>query len=256
MRAKTALITGAGAGLGAAIAAKLHADSYRVAIIDANGDNAQAVAASLDGAIGLQADVTDETQVAAALSAAEAAFGAAPDVLVNNAGIVRFGSLLDQSVADFRRVVDVNLIGVFIVSQLVARRMVARGSGSIVNITSINAITPGPNAGAYPATKAAIARLTEHFAVELGPLGVRVNCVAPGFIDGGMSAPIFADPKVRVLRGSGVPLRGLGHVDDVANAVSFLVSDAARYINAHQLVVDGGVVANLLALLPRERPAT
>ena len=253
MTSRTAFVTGAGAGLGAAIAARLAQDGTRVAIVDANGETARATASQLAGAIGLQADVTDEAQVEAAVAAAAAAFGRAPDVLVNNAGIVRFGALLEQSVADFRRVVDVNLTGVFIVSQIVARRMVASGSGVIVNITSINAITPGPNAGAYPATKAAIARLTEHFAVELGPLGIRVNCVAPGFIDGGMSAPIFADPKVRALRGSGVPLRGLGQMEDVANAVAFLASDAARYINAHQLVVDGGVVANLLALLPRER---
>ncbi len=252
MAHRTAFVTGGGAGLGAAIALKLAADGYRVAVVDANGETARATAARLDGAIGLQADVTEATQVEQAVAAAELAFGASLDVLVNNAGIVRFGSLLEQSVEDFRRVVDVNLVGVFIVSQIVARRMVARGSGAIVNITSINAITPGPNAGAYPATKAAIARLTEHFAVELGPHGVRVNSVAPGFIDGGMSAPIFADPKVRALRGSGVPLRALGLVEDVANAVAFLASDAARYINAHQLVVDGGVVANLLSLLPRE----
>ncbi len=253
MPARTAIVTGAGAGLGAAIATRLAAEGYRVAVLDFNAETARCTAARLDGAIGITVDVSDEASVEAAVAAAVAHLGMAPDLLVNNAGIVRFGPLLEQSVADFRRVVEVNLMGCYIVSRAVARRMVARASGCIVNMTSINALTPGPNAGAYPATKAAVASLTEHFAVELGKHGIRVNSIAPGFIDAGMSAPIFADPKVRALRGSGVPLGGLGTAEDIANAVVFLASDAARYINAHQLVVDGGVVANLLALLPREK---
>jgi len=252
MPARTAIVTGAGSGLGAAIAERLAAEGYRVAVLDFNAEAARLTAARI-GAASLAADVSDEASVDAAVAEAVAAFGAAPDLLVNNAGIVRFGPLLEQSVADFRRVVEVNLMGCYIVTRAVARHMVARGSGCVINITSINAITPGPNAGAYPATKAAVASLTEHFAVELGKHGIRVNSIAPGFIDAGMSAPIFADPKVRALRGSGVPLGGLGTAEDVANAVVFLASDAARYINAHQLVVDGGVVANLLALLPREK---
>lgn len=253
MPARTAIVTGAGNGLGAAIAERLAAVGYRVAVLDFNAEAARLTAARI-GAASLAADVSDEASVDAAVAEAVAAFGGAPDLLVNNAGIVRFGPLLEQSVAEFRRVVEVNLMGCYIVTRAVARHMVARGSGCVINITSINAITPGPNSGAYPATKAAVASLTEHFAVELGKHGIRVNSVAPGFIDAGMSAPIFADPKVRALRGSGVPLGGLGTAEDVANAVVFLASDAARYINAHQLVVDGGVVANLLALLPRERP--
>lgn len=251
---KVALVTGAGHGLGAAIAAALAKAGYRVAVLDADGAAATATAAGLTGALGMTADVTDEASVEAAVAAVETAFGQPPDLLVNNAGIVRFGALLDIDLADFRRVMDVNLIGCFIVTRAVARRMVKRRSGVIVNITSINALTPGPNAGAYPASKAGVARLTEHFAVELGAHGIRVNSIAPGFIDAGMSAPIFADPQVRALRGSGVPLRSLGTAADVANAVLYLASDAARYVNAHQLVVDGGVVANLLALLPREKP--
>jgi NAD(P)-dependent dehydrogenase (short-subunit alcohol dehydrogenase family) len=149
-------------------------------------------------------------------------------------------------------VVEVNLMGTFVPAWVVGVRMVARGSGVIINTSSINAITPGPNTGAYPATKAAIAKLTEHMAIEWGPSGVRVTCVAPGFIDAGMSAPIYANPGVRALRGGAVPQRRLGSADDVAAAVMFLASDDAGYINGHQLVVDGGVVHSLLAQLPRE----
>lgn len=245
---KTAIVTGAGAGLGAEIAAHLAAAGYRVGVLDANGEHVAAQTARHSGAVALTADVTDEAAVEAAIEQ----FGEIPDLLVNNAGIVRFGPLLEQSVANFRRVVEVNLVGCYIVSRAVARRMVTRGSGSIVNITSINAISAAPNVGGYPASKAGIAKLTEQFAIELGPQGIRVNAVAPGFIDAGMSAPIYADPQVRRVRSSGVPLRRLGSAADVAEAVLFLASDAAGYISGQQLAVDGGVVGAVLAVLPRE----
>lgn len=245
---KTALVTGAGAGLGAATASRASQMGYRVGVLDVDGDKARAVASKLANAVALQADVTSEASVAAAL----AAFGAVPDLLVNNAGVVRFGTLLEQGVEGFRKVVDVNLMGTVIPALLVGRKMVERGSGVIINTTSINAITPGPNTGAYPSAKAAVGKLTEHMALEWGPAGVRVNCVAPGFIDAGMSAPIYANPGVRALRGGGVPLRRLGAAEDVAAAIMFLASDEAAYIHGHQLVIDGGVVHSLLSQLPRE----
>src|SRR5262249_39119937 len=157
------------------------------------------------------------------------AFGDIPDVLVNNAGIVRFGPLLTHSVAEFRRVIDVNLTGTFIVTRAVARRMVTRGSGAIVNITSLNAVAPSPDAGAYPASTAGVALLTQPFARALGPNGIRVNAVARGFIDAGMSAPIYEEAQVRAVRGGQVPVGSLGTAEDVAEAVAFLVSDRARY---------------------------
>jgi NAD(P)-dependent dehydrogenase (short-subunit alcohol dehydrogenase family) len=180
---KSALVTGAAGGLGAAIASRLARDGYRVAIVDTDEAAARAQAARLPHAASFAADVTDEAAIEAVLDA----FGDVPDVLVNNAGIVRFGPLLEHSVADFRKVLDVNLTGTFIVTCAVARRMVARGSGAIVNITSLNAVAPSPDAGAYPASKAGVALLTQHFALALGPHGIRVNAVAPGFIDAGMT---------------------------------------------------------------------
>ncbi|WP_372395122.1 SDR family oxidoreductase [Azospirillum sp. HJ39] len=117
------------------------------------------------------------------------------------------------------------------------------------------AVAPSPDAGAYPATKAAVALLTEHLALALAPRGVRVNAVAPGFIDAGMSAPIHADAEVRAVRGSAVPARSLGTADDVADAVLFLVSDRARYIHGQHLMVDGGVSFSLKMHLPRRAPA-
>lgn len=243
---KGALITGAGSGIGAVLAERAARSGYRVGVLDIDEAKARSVASRLDGAIALAADVTDEGSIERAV----ALFGTVPDLLVNNAAITLFGSLIEQGVAGFRRVVDVNLTGTFIPAWIVGRQMVARGSGVIVNLTSINAITPRPNTGAYPATKAAVAKLTEQMALEWAPAGVRVNCVAPGFIDAGMSAPFYADPEIRRERGSRVPMGRLGAADDIAAAVLFLASDEASYINGHQLVVDGGVVHSLLAQMP------
>ena len=250
MTGKLAFVTGGGGDIGAAIATLATQRGYRAAIVDYDLARAQAVAARLDGAIALQADVSDEAAVTRALDAC----GAAPDLVVNNAGAVAFAPLLDLSFADFRRVVEVNLVGAHIVAVLAARRMAARGSGSIVNITSIAGVTPNPKGGAYAATKAGLAMHTQLMAVEWGPLGLRANAVAPGFIDAGLSAPFFRDPAVRALRSGAVPSRRLGTALDVAEAVLFLASDAAGYINGQTLIVDGGVTSNLLDVVPREPP--
>jgi len=250
-RIRHAVVTGAGAGLGAAIAHRLALDGYRIAIVDIDEAGARAQAATLAGSVAFAIDITDEGHVESMLDR----LGHAPDVLVNNAGIVRFGPLLEHSVVDFRRVVDVNLTGTFIMSRAVGRRMLSRGSGAIVNITSLNALAPSPDAGAYPASKAAVAMLTQHFALALGPHGIRVNAVAPGFIDAGMSSPIYEDAAVRDIRGSSVPLGSLGTANDVAEAVAFLASDRARYTTGHQFMVDGGVSFSLKNHLPRKAPA-
>ena len=245
---KCMLVTGAGAGIGAAIARAADAAGYRVVVLDINAANAVAVAATLKSGVGFGVDVSDEAAVNAVLEQLQQV----PDVLVNNAGIVRFGPLLDQSLDAFKEAVNVNLIGTFVVARAVGRGMLKRGSGVVINMSSINATHPAPGSGAYPATKAAIVSLTQHMALEWGPGGVRVNAIAPGFIDAGMSSPIYANPRVRELRGGAVPQRRLGTAQDIANAVLFLASEQGSYINGHELVVDGGVVNSVLAGLPRE----
>jgi len=135
------------------------------------------------------------------------------------------------------------------------KRMAARGSGCIVNLTSLNAFAPSPDAGAYPATKAAVAKLTEQLALSLAPRGVRVNAVAPGFINAGMSSPIYEDPEVLALRGASVPAGRIGTALDVAATVAFLVSDRASYIHGQHILVDGGVGLSLKNHLPRKAPA-
>lgn len=252
---RIALVTGGGGDIGAAIGERAAAAGYRVALLDRDGQRAKDQAARLSGALGLACDVTDPASVDAAFEAVQAQLGAVPDLVVNCAGTARFKPLLEQTLDDFKSVLEVNLVSGFIVGQAAARRMSPRGSGSIINITSINGVTPAPLSGAYAASKSGLAKLTELMAVEWGPLGLRINAVAPGFIDAGLSAPFFANPVVRDLRSAAVPSRRLGRSEDIAEAVIFLASDAASYINGHQLVVDGGATKALLALLPREAPA-
>ncbi len=247
-----AVVTGGGRGIGAAICRMADARGYRVGVLDVDGDAAASVAASLDGGVALRAAVNDEAAVTEALDRFTATAGV-PALAVNNAGIVRFGPLADLSVEDWRDTVDVNLTGTFVVGRAAAVRMAAAGRGAIVNLTSINGVSPGPYAGAYGSTKAAIALLTAQMAIEFGPAGVRVNAVAPGLIDGGMSEPIYADAEIREARAAKVPLGRLGTVDDIARVVLWLGSDEAAYVTGQNLVADGGVVMSMIANLPRPR---
>ena len=242
-----AVVTGAGAGLGASIAERLASEGYAVALLDQDGDAASRPAEGLTGASAFQVDVSNPEQVADVFSRIGAV-----DLLVNNAGIARFGPLLEQSAADMQAVINVNLMGTALCAQQAAKQMTEQGAGCIINLSSINAVTPGPNVGLYAATKAAVHNLTILQALEWGPMGVRVNAIAPGFIDAGMSAPFFEQASVREKRAGGVPLKRLGQADDVVNAVVYLQSEAAQYVSGHQLVVDGGVVGSLLAHLPRD----
>ena len=242
-----AVVTGAGAGLGASIAERLASEGYAVALLDQDGDAASRRAEELTGASAFQVDVSNPEQVADVFSRIGAV-----DLLVNNAGIARFGPLLEQSPADMQAVINVNLMGTALCAQQAAKQMAEQGAGCIINLSSTNAVTPGPNVGLYAATKAAVHNLTILQALEWGPMGVRVNAIAPGFIDAGMSAPFFEQASVREKRAGGVPLKRLGQADDVVNAVVYLQSEAAQYVSGHQLVVDGGVVGSLLAHLPRD----
>lgn len=245
---KHAVITGGAAGLGADVARALSEAGYRIGIFDLGAERVAEAASQLENAVGIEADVTSPDQVAAAFNA----FGEVPDLLVNNAGIVRFGAMEEQSVQDYIDVVNVNLLGSCFCARAIAPAMMDRGSGHIINFTSINGVHPAPGVGLYGPTKAAMANMTQAMAIEWGPRGIRVNAIAPGMIDAGMSKPIFENPKVRATRGGGVPLRCLGEAADIAEAVLFLDSDGAKYISGHELVVDGGVSISVMAHLPRE----
>lgn len=243
-----AFITGGGGGLGAETALQAHAKGWDVVIFDLSRDRAASVLDKLPDARFFEGDVTDESSAVAALDALDAV----PDLLVNNAGIVKFQSLLETSTEDFARIIEINLTGAFTMARLFAERMIERGSGSIVNITSTGGIATPPGTNAYASAKRGLAALTEIMAQEWGPLGLRINSVAPGMIYGGMSTQIYSDPSIAARRSQGVPSRRLGTERDIAEAVMWLASDAASYVNGHQLVVDGGMTKATMSLIPRD----
>ncbi len=244
------VVTGAGRGIGATIAGRAVAHGYSVAVWDVDAAAADSVARRLGArARSAQVDVTDAEAVAAAL----AALPQAPAAVVNNAGVVRFGPLLELSEADWEHALRVNLTGTFVVSRAAARLMAVAGGGTIVNIASVNGLAAAPFAGAYSASKAGIIMLGQQMALEWSALGIRVNTVAPGLIDAGMSEPIYDDPQVRELRQGHVPLNKLGSAEDVAASVMFLLSDSAGYITGQTLAVDGGI--SISTLRGMSRPA-
>jgi NAD(P)-dependent dehydrogenase (short-subunit alcohol dehydrogenase family) len=240
---RSMIVTGAARGLGAWIARAAAADGYRVAALDVEPMQNK----TSPDITPYQASVSDPADVEAVIDD----FGV-PDVVVNNAGIVRFGPLTELDLADFRAVLDVNLVGTFIVARAVAKRwIVDQRPGCIINITSMNGVAAGPNAGAYGASKAGAALLTMQMALEWGSSGIRVNAVAPGLLDAGMSIPIYADEGTRSARESKVPLGRLGVASDISDVVLFLASDRASYIHGQNIVVDGGVTGSVIQHLPR-----
>ena len=240
------IVTGAAHGLGKCIAEHAARAGYKVGVLDLVLEQAQKVADDIGG-VALVADVSDASSVEKAFFK----FDETPDVLINNAGILRTGPLLDHGVEDFRRVIDINLSSVFIVAQFAARRMKDAGGGCIINMSSVNGINPSTNCGAYATTKAGVIALTKQMSLEWGEHNIRVNSIAPGFIDAGMQAPFFENPDVRKLRSDAVPLKRLGSADDVAECALFLASDKAGYISGENITVDGGVIHSVLMQLPR-----
>ena len=247
---KSAIVTGGAHGIGRVIVNQLASEGWQVGIFDLNIADVERDEKLQKNCVAVSADVSDVISVEKAIKQ----FGLTPDLLVNNAGIVRFGPLLTLGQAEFEAVVRVNLIGTFTVSRQVAALMIAdHKTGNIVNITSMNGVVPGPNSGAYTSTKAGIALLTKQMALEWGPHGIRVNSIAPGLIDAGMSNAVHADPEISKEREKRIQLRRLGTAQDIANLVSFLASEQSSYITGENILVDGGVTTSILSTLPRPK---
>ena len=240
-----AIVSGAAAGQGAAEARLLASQGAKVVLGDIDDDAGAAVAASIGpAALYHHLDVCDEDDWRATLDAAVAAFGSVT-ALVNNAGIVTPPRSIGKTpVDDFRRVVDVNLVGAYTGIHVVSPAIVAAGGGSIVNISSVNGFVGGWGVAGYVSSKFALRGLTRVAALELARKGVRVNSVHPGPIDTAMLAvglPEGMDaPKVM---GSVVPAGRCGTPDDVASMVAFLLSDESSYCYGAEFVVDGGLLA-------------
>lgn len=243
LEGKAALVTGAAGGIGLAIARRLAADGARVAIADRDAARLQAAIAELPaGAVALVADISSEAGVDAMMADAVARLDRI-DILVNNAGIPEpIARTVDQKLADWERVIDINLRGTYLACRAFGRHVLPRRAGGVVvNIGSVAGLGGIPGSNAYGVSKAAIPQLTRNLACEWAARGVRVNCVAPGYIDAPMAHEMFAN--VHVDRGrieQRLPMQRLGQADEIAAAVSFLVSSEASYITGVTLPVDGG----------------
>ena len=234
------LVTGAGRGLGRAIAAALHESRYKVAVTDVDEGAAVSVARSLsaDGstARAYRLDVSSAQQVSDVFASVARDLGV-PDALVNNAGVYPNDSILDMPEAAWDRVLDINLKGPFLCSQAFARMRPAATGGVIVNVASTAAFSARVGAAHYSASKAGLVMLTKSLAQELGPYGIRVNAVAPGLVEV-EEGHVSAEYKEMFLKM--IPRGRIGRPEDIAAAVSFLLTDAANYINGECIVVDGG----------------
>jgi NAD(P)-dependent dehydrogenase (short-subunit alcohol dehydrogenase family) len=232
------LVTGAAAGIGEAVARAFAEQGATVVAADREAPGLEALAADLPGRIEKQ--VFDQAEIGA-IEALCARAGEI-DILVNNAGIALRGPVLAVEWSDLRRMVDINLVGPVAFTRLIGGAMVRRGRGSIVNIGSQMAFTGARGRGVYAATKAALSQFTRTTALELGPQGVRANCVAPGRTATAINAAIWKDPKEYEAGLAHIPLGRYGEPVDIARAVLFLASRAASYVTGQTLVVDGGWV--------------
>ena len=238
---KTAVVTGAAAGIGRAIAERFAAEGARVVLADQNAAGAEAVAAAITAtggvALAVAVDVSAPAQVQHLFDATVAAFGTL-DVLVNNAALVKTERhVLEADAAWWTRIIDVNLSGAFHCSLLAAQLMARRGMGSIINLSSGGATRAHRGNVAYDAAKGGIEAMTRAMALDLGPYGVRVNALVPGSIDSkGMAA------EIKSARGENIPLGRVGEAAEMAGPAVFLASDDATYVTGHTLVVDGGML--------------
>ncbi|TCT07678.1 SDR family NAD(P)-dependent oxidoreductase [Aquabacter spiritensis] len=238
---RTAIVTGGAQGIGLACVDALIAAGARVALLDRNRAGAEAAAHDRGAhVVPLVCDVSDPAQVTAAVQAAETALGPV-SILVNNAGMTLSGDVLSLDYAAFQAVLAVNLGGTFLMTQAVARRMVALEiPGSIVNLSSVNAVLAIPGITAYCASKGGVGQLTKASALALAPHRIRVNAVGPGSIMTDMMRGVASDETAmrRVL--SRTPLGRIGEPREVADVVVFLASDKASYITGETIFIDGG----------------
>lgn len=245
---KVAIVTGAAGGIGAAVVRRLAEEGARVVVADVLDEQAQAVAAEAgNGARAMHLDVTSESDWATLVETVLHVFGQI-DVLVNNAGIVHFGSIGKTSAADYRRVVEVNQVGVFLGIRAVIKPMSTGAGGSIVNVSSTAGLRGTTGQIAYVASKWAVTGMTQAAAVELAPRRIRVNSIHPGPTDTGMLAGVPTGGASPV---SGTLLQRAAMPEEIAAAALFLASEESSFCTGTNLVVDGGSLAVLPGHLAR-----
>lgn len=254
LQGKVCVVTGAASGIGAAVASGLAAVGARVALLDRDAEGAERVAAALRAqgaqALAVNCDISQEASVLAAAQRVQAELGAAY-ALINNAGLLRSGSLAEVSLDDWNAVLSVNLSGYLLCARAFSEPMRRAGQGSIVNIASIAGLFPQTGSGAYSASKAGVLLLSRQMAVEWGPLGLRSNAICPGMIRTALSAKFYEEPGFEAKRAAVTASRRVGEPQDIADVALFLASPRAAYVNAAEFLVDGGMGSMLMDMVPR-----
>ncbi|MBB2940677.1 2-deoxy-D-gluconate 3-dehydrogenase [Actinoplanes lutulentus] len=244
LHGRRAVVTGAGRGLGQAIAAGLARAGADLVLLGRPGN--QSATRDLVAGLGRKVEVVDldvSDPDAVERIAAEVSSDRPVDILVNNAGVIEREDSVDVSRQSWNRVVDINLNGLFFLSQQFGRAMTERGSGKIINVASLLSFQGGLRVAAYAASKHGVAGVTKALANEWGPLGVQVNAIAPGYIATDNTTALRQDPDRSRSILERIPAGRWGNAADIAGAAVFLSSAAADYVNGHVLVVDGGWMA-------------
>jgi gluconate 5-dehydrogenase len=241
---KRALITGSSQGIGFALAKGLAAAGAQVVLNGRDAGRLNAAVAQIAGAVALPFDATDHTAVRAAVDGFEHDTGAF-DILVNNAGMQHRAPLQDFPAEAFEQLLQTNIASVFHVGQAVARHMIGRGAGKIINIASVQTALARPGIAPYTATKGAVGNLTKGMATDWARHGLQCNAIAPGYFDTPLNAALVADPEFSTWLEKRTPAGRWGRVEELVGACVFLSSPASSFVNGHILYVDGGITASL-----------
>jgi glucose 1-dehydrogenase len=254
LKDRVCVVSGAGSGIGAAIAKGLGQVGAKVALLDRNVAAASEVAKEIQAmgaqALAVECDISSEAAVKQAADIVRKELGLCYG-LINNAGLLRPGALEEVSVEDWNAVLSVNLTGYLVCSREFSKDMFANQQGSIVHIASISALHPQTRSGAYSPSKAGVLLMSRQMAAEWGPRGVRSNAICPGMIRTALSAKFYEEPGFEEKRSMVTANRRIGEPLDIANPAIFLTSDRSAYMNGAELLVDGGLGCMLMDMVPR-----